>query len=203
MGGEESESKQTDSPLDKSRPPIPWVTLSTTLVATIMTFTTLFMHTWMYDSGTVEINTPELQGKEVEWSVNYGLWDSISHFGEEIEVTDYDCAPNEADCKGFKTAGITSIATIILGMITAGIATSMHLSSKSRAKGSRLPFRLSGISGLLIGITPIIWMTLLPGVFPPIEGMQIGMAFWIGIAGGILGIAGGAFGCFTFKEVGE
>lgn len=201
MGAENADGAEVGEPLVSETVAVPWVTFSTTLVATIIAFSTLFMHTWMYDSGIVEINTPELQGKEVEWALHYGLWESISEFGEEIEVTDYDCAPSEADCKGFKTAGITSMAMIGIGIVTAGISSFMLLSSKSRAKNSRLPFRLAGLSGLLFGLTPLIWMTLLPGVFPPIEGMHVGIAFWMGLGAGLLGIAGGAFGCFTFKGV--
>lgn len=171
----------------------PWPSILTALIASVLALSTIFMHSWLAESGTVEINTPELQGKEVEWDLNYGLWESISHFGEEVEVTDYDCGVNDLDCKGFKTAGIVAIVLLILGALTALLSAFLNLNGKIFAPVLRN--RLGVLGGVIISFSPICWLIILPGVFPPIEGMHLGLSFWLALSAGILGVAGSAFSC--------
>ncbi len=156
------------------------------------------MHSWMSQSGTVEINTPELQGKEVDWELEYGLWESISHFGEEVEVTDYDCGVNDLECRGFKTAGIVTIVLIVLGVLTA--ISSLFLNLTEKALPPILRVRMGVLGGGLILVAPIIWAILLPGVFPPIEGMGVGLAFWLAMVSGVIGVSGGALSCIQARK---
>lgn len=180
----------------------PWPSIAASLIAALLAISTIFMHSWMTDSGTVEINTPELQGKEVDWDLNYGLWESVSHFGEEVEVTDYDCGVNDLDCKGFKTAGIVAIVLLLLGALSA--ITSAFLNLQGRPFGPVLRIRIGVIGSALILLSPIIWLVMLPGVFPPIEGMHVGFGFWLALFAGFAGVAGSAVSCLqTVRGVSE
>ena len=170
-----------------------WIVLSTSALTLILALVTVPMHSWMNDSGTVEINTPELQGKQVEWELSYGLRESISHFGEEVELTEYECNYSDKECTGIKNAGLVAITLIIIGSFTCLASIILTFVRTIKGKGNKAQNRTALIGGVLILLAPLLWFILLPGVFPPIEGMHLGLAFYIALVAGLLGTVGGIF----------
>jgi hypothetical protein len=170
-----------------------WIVLATSLLTMILALATLPMHSWMSDFGTVEINTPELQGKQVDWELNYGLRESISHFGEEVEITEYECNNSDSECSGVKTAGLVAMTLIVIGALTCLISIIFTFVRSMKGKGNRAQNQTALIGGVLVLLAPLLWFIILPGVFPPIEGMYLGLAFYLALVAGLLGTAGGVF----------